>query len=377
MATEAADFDSTQSYKDPKEPVSCLTDSPRHRRRRVHALLSSKRASFHFLLPEPPQRLLTFEEAPKWMQQNSCIRSGYRPELGSFRACVRSLTFPHNELLNCWTHLIPSVSCLVVLLLGAIYLFELSPLPSHALIPPTTPALDPSSWRAAITPVYPFPGPHQPTITLIDTAVFAGLVAGAGVCFALSAAYHCGLAHSERVCSRARRADHLGILFAGSMRFLCSFHYGFYCDVKLRNLYSFLMFVACCIGVYVIVLSDRLQAYEYRKLRTGVFIGIGSLALVPFSHGVLRYGATSLRMSFGWLAVELLCVGLGSICYSERLPEALFPDSGLFDLVGHSHMWFHLLAVAAVLAQYGGATEGFRAVHGIDGRAAAVCIKSG
>ncbi|GAA5968469.1 hypothetical protein JCM8115_006400 [Rhodotorula mucilaginosa] len=337
MATEAADFDSTQSYKDPKEPVSCLTDSPRHRRRRVHALLSSKRASFQFLLPQPPQRLLTFEEAPKWMQQNSCIRSGYRPELGSFRACVRSLTFPHNELLNCWTHLVPSVSCLVVLLLGAIYLFELSPLPSHALVPPATPALDPSSWRAAITPVYPFPGPHQPTITLIDTAVFAGLVAGAGVCFALSAAYHCGLAHSERVCSRARRADHL-------------------------------------VGVYVIVLSDRLQAYEYRKLRTGVFIGIGSLALVPFSHG---WEQASLRMSFGWLAVELLCVGLGSICYSERLPEALFPDSGLFDLVGHSHMWFHLLAVAAVLAQYGGASEGFRAVHGIDGRAAAVCIKSG
>lgn len=111
---------------------------------------------------------------------------------------------------NCWTHLVPSVSCLVVLLLGAIYLFELSPLPSHALVPPTTPALDPSSWRAAITPVYPFPGPHQPTITLVDTAVFAGLVAGAGVCFALSAAYHCGMAHSERVCSRARRADHFG-----------------------------------------------------------------------------------------------------------------------------------------------------------------------
>ncbi len=101
------------------------------------------------------------------------------------------------------------------------------------------------------------------------------------------------------------------------MRFLCTFHYGFYCDVKLRNLYSFLMFVACCskrhcgskhlphlcvnfdpplfhtVGVYVIVLSDRLQAYEFRKLRTGVFIGIGSLALVPFSHGVLRYGAST------------------------------------------------------------------------------------
>lgn len=37
-----------------------------------------------------------------------------------------------------------------------------------------------------------------------------------------------------------------GILFAGSMRFLGSFHYGFYCDEQLRNLYSLLMFVACC-----------------------------------------------------------------------------------------------------------------------------------
>lgn len=100
MATEAADLDLKHSYKDPKEPVPCpKTDSPHHRRRRIHALLSSKRASFQFLLlPQPPQRLLTFEEAPKWMQQNSCIRSGYRPELGSFRACIRSLTFPHNEL---------------------------------------------------------------------------------------------------------------------------------------------------------------------------------------------------------------------------------------------------------------------------------------
>ncbi|GAA5868705.1 hypothetical protein JCM3774_003631 [Rhodotorula dairenensis] len=363
MATEAANADSKQPchVPDPKPIAPCPAAAPQSeppRHRRFHALVTSKRDSLRvLLLPQPPHRLLSFDEAPPWMQQNSCIRTGYRPALGSFRACVRSLAFAHNELLNCWTHLVPSVSCLVLLLSGATYLFELLPLPPHAVLPTSTPALDPSSWRAAITAVYPFPGPHQPTITLVDTAVFAGLLTGAGVCFALSAAYHC-------------------ILFAGSMRFLGSFHYGFYCDEKLRNLYSLLMFVACCIGVYVIVLSDRLQAYEYRKLRTGVFVGIGSLAIVPFTHGVLRYGwdQTSLRMSFGWLAVELFCITLGSICYSERLPEALFPDSGLFDLVGHSHMWFHLLAVAAVFAQYGGASEGFRAVHGIDGRAAAVCL---
>jgi hypothetical protein len=93
MATEAADFDSTQSYKDPKEPVSCLTDSPRHFERQ-EALRRLGEEEMERGSLRGKKRV----NATSAVSRNSCIRSGYRPELGSFRACVRSLTFPHNEL---------------------------------------------------------------------------------------------------------------------------------------------------------------------------------------------------------------------------------------------------------------------------------------
>lgn len=103
MATEAAKLNLKRPCSEPcpipSAPFPAAAEPPR-RRRRFHALVASKRDSLRVFLvfPPPPPRLLSFDEAPSWMQQNSCIRSGYRPELGSFRACVRSLAFAHNEL---------------------------------------------------------------------------------------------------------------------------------------------------------------------------------------------------------------------------------------------------------------------------------------
>ena len=82
------------------------------------------------------------------------------------------------------------------------------------------------------------------------------------------------------------------------------------------------------VGVYVIVLSDRLQAYEYRKLRTGVFIGIGSLALVPFSHGVLRYGASNSTFAHRSEGQSLTPVPLGS---SGSKPACACRSAGLLS----------------------------------------------
>ncbi|BGP17242.1 hypothetical protein JCM10213_000077 [Rhodosporidiobolus nylandii] len=315
----------------------------------------------------------TFDEAPEYLRQNCCIRTGYRRELGCWKECVLSLGWWHNELANAWTHLLPCSFCLSVLLAGSA--FALFPSLLQVYLPTLhTPSAPSLSWRAAITPVFPFPSPAQPSVTLLDTAVFGLLFAGAAVCFGLSSAYHCGLAHSEKVCSRARRADHFGILCHGSLRFIAAFHFGFYCDPYLRNSYILLMAVACAAGVYVIVLSDELQKYEYRKVRTGVFAAIGGVAVVPFGHAILRYGyeAASERMSFGWIGVELLCFLLGAIFYSERYPESLFP--GKFDLLGNSHNIFHLLAVGAVAAEYAAASEGFRVVHGAAGGAPFSCL---
>lgn len=67
------------------------------------------------------QNILHFDELPKWMQVDPHIRQGYRPQLDSFRDCFWSLFYPHNELVNTWSHLLPAFFYLA-LLLGVDYL---------------------------------------------------------------------------------------------------------------------------------------------------------------------------------------------------------------------------------------------------------------
>lgn len=54
-------------------------------------------------------QILHFDDLPEWMQTDPYIRHGYRPELKSFRECCRSLFYPHNEFMNTWSHLLPAL----------------------------------------------------------------------------------------------------------------------------------------------------------------------------------------------------------------------------------------------------------------------------
>ena len=55
------------------------------------------------------QQVLDWDDLPTWMQIDPFIRRGYRRELNSFHACLRSLFYLHNELINTWSHLIPAM----------------------------------------------------------------------------------------------------------------------------------------------------------------------------------------------------------------------------------------------------------------------------
>ncbi|GAA5844187.1 hypothetical protein JCM11251_006711 [Rhodosporidiobolus azoricus] len=319
----------------PPSPVEDVPPSPPSLDT-LDALDTAKQFSFN----SHRRRTTTFSEAPPYLQQNEHILSGYRQELGSWGECVKSVGWVHNELANIHTHLLPAVFFL--LLLSAVSLSLLA----------TTVAPRALVYRLPL--FLPFPTEESPSVTWLDTSVFACLFGGASVC------------------SRARRFDHFGILFHTSVRFIAAFHYGFHPDPHLRDVYILLMLLACAGGVYVIVLSNDLQAYEYRRHRTACFVAVGAVAAVPFGHAILRYGfeAASERMAFTWIGIEVACLVAGTIIYSERFPECLF--SGQFDLIarrdeiqGNSHNLFHLLAVAAVFAQWQGAVEGYTVVHGI------------
>ena len=63
-------------------------------------------------------RVLGFDELPAWMRIDPYIRSGYRQPSNSFKACFLSLFYPHNELVSTWSHLLPGIFFLGLLMLG-------------------------------------------------------------------------------------------------------------------------------------------------------------------------------------------------------------------------------------------------------------------
>jgi adiponectin receptor len=56
----------------------------------------------------------TWDDAPKYVQDNEYIHTGYRINFNSPRKIFRSLFMPHNELVNVWTHLIGAILFLIL-----------------------------------------------------------------------------------------------------------------------------------------------------------------------------------------------------------------------------------------------------------------------
>jgi adiponectin receptor len=61
------------------------------------------------------RRILLFDDTPAWMQVDPHIRRGYRDELKSIWNCILSLFYVHNEFVNVWSHLLPAIVHLVLL----------------------------------------------------------------------------------------------------------------------------------------------------------------------------------------------------------------------------------------------------------------------
>jgi len=57
----------------------------------------------------------TIDKLPSWMHLDPHIKSGYRPHLNSFRRCIASLFYLHNEFVNVWSHLVPGTLYAILL----------------------------------------------------------------------------------------------------------------------------------------------------------------------------------------------------------------------------------------------------------------------
>ena len=169
-------------------------------------LIASSPISTNGEAPLPTaKQLLTFDQVPEWKQTNPHILTGYRPISNSYKVCLASWTFIHNETMNTYSHLLLVFPVAGILLRSALVLMG----KVESLTAPRTE----------------------------DILVFGVFFLGALACMGFSAAYHTLMCHSEAVANLTRQFDYIGItcLIYGS--FVPTIYYIFTCETELMRTY--------------------------------------------------------------------------------------------------------------------------------------------
>ena len=256
--------------------------------------------------------LLDFTHQPSWLQDNNFIRAHYRPQLHSFRQCLRSIFSMHTETGNIWTHLI--------------------------------------GWLAfCIFVVYAYVGPLG-NLSWKDRWIFGIFLLGAFCCLLFSWIFHCFQCYSAKVFRVCIGFDYVGVSMLIMASFITWVYYAFYTRPILQAVYASLMvlFGLLCIGVSLI---KRFASPSYRPVRAAVFLALGLYGVIPVIHAIVFYGGLVTSSQFGTAGVgPLVLMGMvyvvGLIMYTFRIPERFWP--GKFDLWCQSHQIFHVCVVVGV-----------------------------
>ncbi|KAL6910523.1 mPR-like GPCR protein [Trichoderma evansii] len=259
--------------------------------------------------------LLTFDQLPKWHQDNEFILHGYRPISGSARISFRSWSYIHNESVNIYSHLIPAV----VFLLGEWYIIQY------------------------LTTRYP-------NITSVDYFIFSFFLLTAVVCLGLSTTYHTLMNHSSDVEQLWLRFDLVGIVVLTLGDFVSGIYMVFWCEPLERKIYWSMSGVLGSLTIFIMVVP-YFQGRKFRVFRALAFVGTGLSGFAPLIHGIKMFGWSQMIKQSGmpYYLAEAGCLLLGALIYVTKFPESRFP--GKFDIFGSSHQLFHILVVFATVAQ--------------------------
>jgi len=261
-----------------------------------------------------------FKELPQWLQENDYLLFGHRPELGSFKSCVKSMFKLHTETYNIWSHLI---GCL--LFIGIASSIMLS------------------------------------NLDFTDKLMIGIYAISVIICFGLSTFYHILACHSRTIGNLFCRLDYCGICILISGSFFPCIYYGFYCDFYPKILYTILVIILSSITV-VFSLNEKFNQPHFKPLRALVFFSFAISGVLPFLHWLTVqdwFSVSNLRFSLICLMSMAVLYILGAVLYAMRIPERWKP--GAFDIHLHSHQLFHLCVVAGAIMHlqgiYGMATH--------------------
>lgn len=260
------------------------------------------------------KRLCTFEELPDWQKDNELILDGYVRETRSVSECFKSLLYFHNETVNIYTHLVPGVTYLLMLMF----------LTDFILIP------------------------KFPSSTMTDYIIINFFLLGAFVCLMCSSCFHCLKQHSEEHSDIWSKVDYMGIIVLISCSMVSVLYYGFHDHLFHFKIFTVVTVIlgSCCAAF---VLNDRFNSKNFRVFRASFFVSFGFSGLVPIIFGLVKFGISESvhRVQLKYVGLEAVFYIGGAVFYGFRIPENFGP--GKFDLVGHSHQIFHVMVVLGSL----------------------------
>ncbi|KAF9372796.1 hypothetical protein CPB97_001006 [Podila verticillata] len=266
-------------------------------------------------------------DLPHWMQDNPAIWTGYRRPTFSYRKCLASLGFLHNESVNIYSHLLGAIACIIGSPIAYFKIFGV---------------LDTIKWT--------------------DITVFYIFMAGAIICLSFSASFHCFHCHSEPVSGQWNRCDYVGIVFLIVGSYYPAIFYGFYCHQALQIMYLTLITVFGAATI-VAVIRPKFRTPQYRWVRSILFLALGLCGVFPVIHGLFVYGFVLAQKAMSlyymmWMGASYV---IGALLYGSRTPERFFP--GKCDHFGSSHQIFHMMVLMGVVAHFLGVTKAMAFWH--------------
>jgi adiponectin receptor len=146
--------------------------------------------------------------------------------------------------------------------------------------------------------------------------------------------------------------DHLGIVLLIWGTGISGTHFAFYCDDALRNAY-FLVLTMTAVGCSIFTLRPKFRQPTYRTVRFLVYCILGSM-FAPVLHGWMIFGHGKLNdmIDLGTFFRLAAINFTGAAVYAARIPERWFPK--VFDLLGQSHNWMHILVWTRALVRLNG-----------------------
>lgn len=151
---------------------------------------------------EAKPSLLSYDSAPDWSRDNKSITHGYRPITNSIRACYESWLYFHNETINIFSHLLPSILAVFILI--------------------------------ALNTVF---GIKYPKADYGDYLVVTFLFVTMLISLGTSATYHTLICHSQKIEAFWLKLDFVGIIVLTIGIFISAIVVGFKCHIAVQRIY--------------------------------------------------------------------------------------------------------------------------------------------